>query len=62
MATRLKRIVFYAREDLVDFLHTKAIETGYSTGEIVRQSVRLAQYADLAAEKGPLSRVLVVAR
>jgi hypothetical protein len=58
MATKSRRIVFYAREDLVDFLQRKTIETGYSTGEIVRQAVRLAQYAELASEKGALARVL----
>jgi hypothetical protein len=49
MATKLKRIVFYAQEHMVGFLEHQAVHSGISIGEAVRRAVDLAHLVECQA-------------
>jgi hypothetical protein len=52
MATNLKRVVFYAPPDVVDFLNRSVVaHPASSIGEIIRRAIRMAEYAESLVNK-----------
>lgn len=43
MATKLRRLTFYADDAIVTYLEAESARTGAPVGELLRRAVRLAQ-------------------
>jgi len=52
VATKLKRIVFYAPPDVAGFLNRSVVmHPGSSVSEVIRRAIRMAEYAESLVNK-----------